>query len=138
MTMKAALLAATAVITIGVTVASAQPIYPPPGNDPDGYYSRSDQSGYYDRDGHYRRIRMPDNYGPPPPPPDAYGPPPPPPAAYSENCHRGNAATGTVLGALAGGLIGGAASHGNGGAIVGGAIVGGLLGNTISRDIDCD
>ena len=32
MTMKAALLAATAVITICVTVASAQPIYPPPGN----------------------------------------------------------------------------------------------------------
>ena len=41
-------------------------------------------------------------------------------------------------GALAGGLIGGAASHGNGGAVVGGAVLGGLLGNTISRDVDCD
>jgi surface antigen len=145
MTMKAALLAATAVITIGVTVASAQPIYPPPGNDPDGYYSRSDQNGYYDHSGQYRRIRNGGDYGPPPPPPGAYndGPPPPPPGyyqqgRYEENCHRGNAAAGTVFGALAGGLIGGAASHGNGGAVVGGAILGGLLGNTISRDIDCD
>src|SRR5580698_4810144 len=145
MTLKTCLLAAAAILTIGVVSASAQPIYPPPGNDPDGYYSRSDQNGYYDHSGQYRRIRNGGDYGPPPPPPGAYndGPPPPPPGyyqqgRYEENCHRGNAAAGTVFGALAGGLIGGAASHGNGGAVVGGAILGGLLGNTISRDIDCD
>lgn len=76
-----------------------------------------------------------------------YGPPPAPPPGnyayyhegqYEADCHRGNAAAGTLFGALAGGLIGGAASHGNGGAIAGGVIVGGLLGNTLSRNIDCD
>jgi surface antigen len=138
MTIRTALLAATAIL-IGVTAAAAQPIYPPPGNDPDGYYSRMDRNGYYDQNGTYRRIMRDDG-----PPPGAYGPPPPPPPGYyqqgryEENCHRGNAAAGTVFGALAGGLIGGAASRGNGGAVVGGAILGGLLGNTISRDIDCD
>ena len=44
----------------------------------------------------------------------ATAPPPPPPGLlsagrYEENCHRGNAAAGTIFGALAGGLIGGAA-----------------------------
>ncbi|HXR95139.1 MAG TPA: hypothetical protein VN718_04630 [Rhizomicrobium sp.] len=118
------------------SVAMAQPM-PPPGNDPYGYYSQSDHEGYYDRQGRYRHIRhRDDNFGPPPPPP--------PPAAYyqqgryEQDCHRGNAAAGTIFGALAGGLIGGAASHGNGGAVVGGAVLGGLLGNAVSQDIDCD
>jgi surface antigen len=57
---------------------------------------------------------------------------------YERSCHQGNAAAGTIFGAIAGGLIGGAASHGNGGAVAGGVILGGLLGNTLSRDIDCD
>lgn len=57
--------------------------------------------------------------------------------ALADDCHSDHA-TGTVLGALAGGLIGGAASHGNAGAVVGGAIFGGLAGNAISRDIDCE
>ncbi len=57
---------------------------------------------------------------------------------YESDCHRGNAAAGTIFGAIAGGLIGSAASHGNGGAIAGGVVVGGLLGNTLSRNIDCD
>ena len=35
-------------------------------------------------------------------------------------------------------MIGSAASRGNGGAVVGGAVLGGLLGNTLSKDIDCD
>jgi surface antigen len=56
----------------------------------------------------------------------------------ADDCSRHNHDTGTVLGAIAGGLIGSAASHGNAGAVVGGAIVGGLAGNAISRDIDCD
>jgi surface antigen len=74
------------------------------------------------------------------------GPPPPPPQAYNyyrsgdyeRSCHSGNAAAGTIFGAIAGGLIGGAASHGNGGAVAGGVILGGLLGNALSSDIDCD
>jgi surface antigen len=57
--------------------------------------------------------------------------------AWADDCHSDHAA-GTVFGAIAGGLIGGAVSHGHGGAIVGGAILGGLAGNAISRDIDCD
>ena len=128
-------LAAAAIITVGVTTASAQPGWVPPGNDPSGYYSQADHNGYYDRNGNYRRIR---DFEPPPPPP------PPPPTAYYErgryesDCRRGNQVAGTIFGALAGGLIGGAASHGNGGAVAGGAILGGLLGNTISRDIDCE
>ncbi len=82
-------------------------------------------------------------YGPPPPPP-AYGPPPAPPPGYYEHgryeddCHRGNAAAGTIFGAIGGGLIGGAVSHGNGGAVVGGVILGGLLGNAIASDVQCD
>jgi surface antigen len=74
----------------------------------------------------------------------AYNAPPPPPGNYyregdyERSCRSGNAAAGTIFGAIAGGLIGGAASHGNGGAIAGGVIIGGLLGNTLSRDIDCD
>ena len=35
-------------------------------------------------------------------------------------------------------MVGSAVSHGNGGAVVGGAVLGGLLGNTVSKDIDCD
>ena len=74
-----------------------------------------------------------------------YSPPPPPPGGnyyregqYESDCHRGNAAAGTIFGAIAGGLIGSAASHGNGGAIAGGVILGGLAGNALSQDIDCD
>jgi surface antigen len=129
---------------------------PPPQPDPNGYYSQYDRNGYYDRDGRYQRTspnypNYPDNYDnappPPPGPPPGYADvpaPPPPPGAYYEpgryenNCHRGNPAAGTIFGALAGGLLGSAASRGNGGAVVGGAVLGGVLGNTISREIDCD
>jgi surface antigen len=58
--------------------------------------------------------------------------------AMADDCSGHGHETGTVLGAIAGGLIGSAASHGNAGAVVGGAIVGGLAGNAISRDIDCE
>jgi len=151
MHLKKLILSAAAAATliagqVGITPALAQPRWVPPGNDPNGYYSESDRNGYYDRDGRYRRIRgmgggggYGRDYGPPPPPP-------PPPAAanyyeqgrYEDSCRRGNTTAGTIFGALAGGLIGGAASRGNGGAIAGGVVVGGLLGNVISRDIDCE
>lgn len=137
MAIKKTLLSACSVAIFVSGAAWAQPAWVPPGNDPNGYYSNADHNGYYDRDGRYRRIRY---YGPPPAP---YGAPPPPPSyyqpgAYEENCHRGNAANGTIFGAIAGGLLGGLASHGNPGATVGGVVVGGLLGNVIGRDVDCD
>ena len=137
MKLKTAILAAAAIFSVGVTTASAQPAWVPPGNDPDGYYSQADHNGYYDRNGGYHRIQDRGDRG------RGYGPPPPPQAYYQQgryesDCRRGNQAAGTIFGALAGGLIGSAASRGNGGAVVGGAVLGGLLGNTISRDIDCD
>ena len=138
MRLRTLMMSAVAAVTLMSSVASAQPNWVPPGNDPNGYYSNSDHNGYYDRSGTYRRIQEDQGYNNPPPPP------PPPPSAYYEqgryeqNCRSGNQAAGTIFGALAGGLIGSAASHGNGGAVVGGAILGGLLGNTVSRDIDCD
>ena len=139
MIVKKILLAATAALTLVSGVASAQPTWVPPGNDPDGYYSSADRNGYYGRDGRYHRIRYERpryDYGPPPPPP-------PPPAyyqqgRYEDSCRSGNTTAGTIFGALAGGLIGGAASRGNGGAVVGGVVLGGLLGNVIGRDIDCE
>jgi len=76
---------------------------------------------------------------------DGYGPPAPPPPGnyyregdYERSCHSGNAAAGTIFGAIGGGLIGSAASHGNGAAVAGGVILGGLLGNTLARDVGCD
>src|SRR5437016_105727 len=117
MAIKKAMIAACAAATLITGTAIAQPRWVPPGNDPDGYYSDADHNGYYDRDGRYRRIRdhREDRsyYGPPPPPPPApaYGPPPPPPAPVRD-CRRDNRTTGTILGAIAGGLIGGFASHG--------------------------
>src|ERR1700761_1185433 len=57
--------------------------------------------------------------------------------ALADDCHSDHAG-GTVLGAIAGGVLGGVASHGNGLAIAGGAVFGGLAGNALSRDIDCE
>lgn len=58
-------------------------------------------------------------------------------SALADECSGHDHTTGTVLGGVGGGLIGGLASHGNGLAILGGALVGGLAGNAISRDMDC-
>jgi surface antigen len=57
--------------------------------------------------------------------------------AMADDCSGRDHTAGTVLGAIAGGVLGSAVSHGNGGAVVGGAILGGLAGNAISRDMDC-
>lgn len=142
MKMKIALLAATAILGLATLTASAQDYgrqqnYSQRENqrDPSNYYSPNDQSGFYDRSGTYRRFQEDRrerndsrNQG------GAYYQQ----GAYEQNCRRGNTAAGTIFGALAGGLIGSAVSHGNGGAVVGGAVLGGLLGNTVSKDIDCD
>jgi surface antigen len=142
MTIQKILLAASAALSLTAGIAAAQPSWVPPGNPPDAYYSDADHNGFYDRNGEYRKMRYGRrDYGPGP---GAYdnGPPPPPPPGYAQgpapNCRRDNATTGTVLGAIAGGLIGGFASHGNGLATVGGVVGGGLLGNVIGRDMDCE
>jgi surface antigen len=107
----------------------------------DNYYSASDHSGFYDRSGRYQRFGYDRDDR------DSYGPPPPPPpqggtyyreGTYEQQCRSGGSAAGTIFGAAGGGLIGGAASHGNPAAIVGGLFLGGLLGNALSRDVDCD
>jgi uncharacterized protein YcfJ len=57
--------------------------------------------------------------------------------AYADACSGHHHTTGTVLGAVGGGAIGSAASHGSLGGVVAGAVLGGLAGNAISRDVDC-
>jgi surface antigen len=59
---------------------------------------------------------------------------------YGDDCRNQNAATGTVLGAIAGGIIGNQFGHGGGrvAATVGGVVLGGVAGNAIASDIDCD
>jgi surface antigen len=142
MPIRKILLSACAAATLLTGAASAQPRWVPPGNDPDGYYSDADHNGYYDRSGRYTRIRdrgpYDRGYGPPPPPPRYDSGPPPGAYAPARDCRRDNKATGTILGAIAGGLIGGFASHGNGLATIGGVIGGGALGNVIAGDMDCE
>ena len=58
-------------------------------------------------------------------------------AANADSCSGHNHNTGTVLGAVGGGLIGSQLSHGNAGGVIGGAVVGGLAGNAIARSGDC-
>jgi surface antigen len=59
-------------------------------------------------------------------------------SAMADGCSGRDHTGGTILGAIAGGVLGGAVTHGNGGAVIGGALVGGLAGNAISRDMDCE
>lgn len=134
--MRKAFLAATAVALVFGATAQAQPYDGPSGPDPYGYYSRYDHEGYYDRTGHYIRFddQRDNEDAAPPPPDDRYYRE----GQYEENCRKNNNIAGTIFGALAGGLIGGAASHGNGGAVVGGVVLGGLLGNALTRDMPCE
>jgi len=142
--MRKLLMAGAAIAMLFGTTATAQPYDgPPSGNDQiqndrsDGYYDQSGRWHYYRDENRYRGNDDGD---------DDAGPPPPPPrehyyyrqGQYEDDCRRGNTAAGTIFGALAGGLIGGAASHGNGGAVVGGAILGGLLGNAVTHDMPCE
>lgn len=136
---RMSLLLATAVIVCGTGSAYADP------NDRNDRNDRSDRNeqaqptygnGYnygYD-DGYARRDRN-DRYRPDPYRHDtgyergAY--------YYGSDCGN-NAVAGTVLGAVAGGLIGSGVSRGNGGAVVGGVILGGLAGNSIAKNMNCD
>jgi uncharacterized protein YcfJ len=58
-------------------------------------------------------------------------------AAAQADCHSHNHNTGTVVGAVGGGAVGSAVTHGSLGGVVAGAVIGGLAGNAISRDADC-
>ncbi len=57
--------------------------------------------------------------------------------ALADACSGHHHTTGTVLGAVGGGAIGSAVSHGSLAGVVGGAVLGGLAGNAVSRDMDC-
>lgn len=131
---KTLLLAATLALSFGA--AKADP-YEPYGSNPDHYYSSADHDGYYDRNGNYHHFDRGydrDDYNRPS---DYRG------GGYYYNadadpdCRRVGNAGGTIAGAVAGGLIGGAASHGNGVAIAGGAVLGGLVGNALTSDVEC-
>ena len=143
---RMSMLLATAAVVFGAGVANADPYDQNrlgDGQNNSGPYANSDQSqpaygnGYnygYD-DGYARRDRN-DRYRNDPYRHEAryergayY---------YGSDCDRGNNAAGTVLGAITGGLIGSAVSHGNGGAVVGGVILGGLAGNSISGSMNCN
>src|SRR6266581_2009705 len=50
--------------------------------------------------------------------------------AQAVNC-QGRRDTGTAVGAIGGGLVGNAASHGNTGGTIAGAVIGGVAGNLI-------
>ena len=136
-------MAAAAALLAAALPAAAQNYSPQ--QDPD-YYSQSDQRGYYDRKGTYRQMRAEFDRRGDPNGRRAYGDDRRSdqsanyyrPGEYEQSCRGGNTVAGTIFGAAAGGVIGSAVSHGNGGAVVGGAVLGGLLGNTVSREIDCD
>lgn len=59
-------------------------------------------------------------------------------AAFADRCSGRDHNTGTVVGAVGGGLIGNAITHGSAVGVVGGAVAGGLAGNAIERDSDCN
>lgn len=135
MKIRTLLMTAAGALFVLTAAASAQNYGFQRDTDPNGYYSQSDQRGYYDHNGRYRQIRRQyDRRDNGPREQGVYYRQ----GEYEQNCRRGNAAAGTIFGALAGGLIGSAASHGNGGAVVGGAVLGGVLGNAVSNDIECD
>ncbi len=58
-------------------------------------------------------------------------------SASADACSGRDHTTGTALGAVGGGLIGGMATNSVAGGL-GGAVIGGLAGNAIARDQDCN
>jgi surface antigen len=59
---------------------------------------------------------------------------------YGDDCHDENAHAGTIVGAIAGGIIGHQFGHGGGrtAATIGGVFLGGLAGNQIAGDMPCE
>jgi len=58
-------------------------------------------------------------------------------SASADSCSGHSHDTGTAVGAVGGGLIGGLATHSVLGGL-GGAVIGGVVGNAVSRDQDCN
>ncbi len=58
-------------------------------------------------------------------------------SAKADGCSGRNHATGSILGAVGGGVIGNAVTGGSAVGTVGGVVAGGLAGNAIARDVDC-
>src|SRR4029077_12045144 len=56
--------------------------------------------------------------------------------AEAANC-QGRRDTGTAVGAIGGGLVGNAASHGSAGGTIAGVVIGGLVGNVVGGN-DCN
>ncbi len=56
------------------------------------------------------------------------------------DCHDNNATAGTILGAVAGGVIGSQFGSGGGkaAATIGGVVLGGMAGHAIAKDMDCN
>ncbi len=130
---KTSLLLASALVALSAGAAAAEPSY---GNSSQNQpaYSNGYNYGYDDgvarreRNAEYRnetyrqqiRYQRGDNY-------------------YGSDCGS-NATAGTVIGAIAGGVIGNQFGQGSGrtAATLGGVILGGLAGNSIARDMDCN
>jgi Glycine zipper len=58
-------------------------------------------------------------------------------SASADACSGHDHSTGTAVGAVGGGLIGGLATHSVLGGL-GGAVIGGVVGNAVSRSEDCN
>jgi hypothetical protein len=141
MVLRTLKLAGTALIAAALLapVASAQTSYgAPPAYDGQAYAYGYGAGPARDRDGYPRAGSGRDGYAR-----DGYYEDPPPPrrAAYrerrAERCDSGS--VGTILGAIAGGLLGNAATsrHGNHAAgTLAGAGAGALIGHTADRDCD--
>lgn len=57
--------------------------------------------------------------------------------ALADACSGHSHGAGSVLGAVGGGAIGAAITHGSPVGVIGGAVAGGFAGNAMARDIDC-
>ncbi|MBI1331129.1 MAG: glycine zipper 2TM domain-containing protein [Alphaproteobacteria bacterium] len=59
---------------------------------------------------------------------------------YGDSCRDQNRTAGTILGMIAGGIIGNQFGHGGGkaAATIGGVFLGGVAGRSIGEDIDCE
>lgn len=144
LTKTTTLLATAAVALIAATgMASAQPGpgYGPPPPQDNGYGPPPQDNGYGPPPQDDRYGPRDNGYGPS----DRRGPP----AGgyddrgarnyYGDDCRNQNTAGGTVLGAIAGGVIGNQFGSGGGktAATVGGVILGGIIGNKIASNMDC-
>jgi surface antigen len=141
---KSSLMLAAAFVALGASNASADPYDHSRSDRNPNMQSNSEQATYangynngyedgmarHQRNDRYQSTR----YLPPAPSQYQRG------AYYYGNDCSSSAATGTVVGAVAGGVIGNQFGHGDGrtAATVGGVILGGIAGNAIASDMNCN